>query len=580
MYKAFIPSNYETFAEIETIDNDFILLAYGDATNKMRPSLIGTSMNKKILKILSYSITDDTFNAITYPQKNEIVHIIACDFLNTGESLSYILVCKNDNENITESTKKDARYVVSCFTPGSDNKVIEIGKCSKMPILYSENDWRNYLLLQNNEETAVYVYKDKLTKKIIEGFPNLALDHSSGFIDIDGDMKAELVLVTERNGKRFLTIMDDVNGNKEVRMKIKIPDQIGPIGFGDFNASGAFDIVFVSKESDSYYLNLLLNKRTSFANKEKRGKKFLKYTDHTKYTEDPFTITDHDYYHKIPLDMFGDLKPKMKADDRTLNGLPTGLLVADITVNSYPDIVLLMEDSSGKTYIRILENKFYNVDENQTFVPLKIYPSDMDDIFSVSIADIKKTGRECLVVNRIHSGEYSIGNIESNISKDSYKIHATTLRPGTKRGFYQSSVPGVSYKYYIEENDFVRIGHQMSQFSHLSFQTQTAFFGLGYTNFLVDKFFLSGPSRSSFNKVYLLHSKVIPNSELVLTPNQNSVITELYLSFAKNVMNIIIVFTIVLLLNFTLVVYTYKKEKDLEKKNKKRESYLFNFSAL
>ncbi|KAM0688039.1 hypothetical protein COBT_000708 [Conglomerata obtusa] len=560
----------ETFCAEDFIINDFILLAYGDTENKLRQDFIGTSKDKKKLKIVKYSRSKGQILEKIYEHTEEIIHIIPCNFFNT-KYLSYVLISINEKKSYNVICKKVNNNLEA------DGDVF-LGVCDRIPILFSHDNWHNSLILQDkNESKIVYYENDNLKTKDIN-IPRLAINHSSAFIDVDGDLKPELVLVTEKGENKSIYIIEKYRGGYEKRQEFDIGNITGPIVFADFNASGCVDLAYVSKSEDNYHLNILYNLRKPFGNKEKKGDNFYKYYNHNKNNDQIYDITNKSNYEKINLDCFKNMHPILESD-KMINSLPTGIFISDLNLNTYPDIILLMKDNNGKTFIRMLENKHKEGHEVH-FTPYETLLKDIDGILSVSFADHMNKGKDGIIINKAKNADFELTYIENNIGKDHFKFTALTVSPTSPKKSYGSYVPGISYKYYIDEESIVRIGNQMPQSSFLHLQHPSVFFGLGSINFLVDKLFVGGPVSSTYNEIYSVRTKILPNSDLVLKPYNGGISVELYLSFAKYVKNIIFVFCLVLFINILIVLYSYNKERKKEKKAKAKESFLFNFAAL
>ncbi|KAM0678038.1 hypothetical protein BDAP_001065 [Binucleata daphniae] len=571
MINIFNKNEEQVFTNEEIIDNDFIFLAYGDTQNNLQQDFIGTTKNKKKLKILKYSKSEQKLKKIIYNHDKEIVHIIPCNFTNS-DRLSYIIVCLEPNEDL---------YDVACITVDEkyeQSTTHDLGKCDRMPFLFSHNDWYNTLILQNGTNTCIcYFESDKVVHKPFN-IPRLAKGHTSAFIDVDGDLKPELVLVCEEEDEKVINIYNSNDNYQDLKQKIKIPKSAGPLMFGDFNATGCTDIAYITEEDDTCYINILYNLRNSFISKENKGKEYLRYDNHQKNESYAYSINNSDYHYRMSLDEFKGLKPHFYSD-LLHKDLPCGIFVTDINLNTYPDIILLMKDHKNNTHVKILENK-HKENDSHRFVCLNKSINELNDIISFSTADYCNRGKEVIIINKVHNGEFTLFSLDNTLGQDHFKISALTISPTSGKKAYSSYVPGISYKYYIEEENVVRIGHQLPQSSFLHLHHPSVFFGLGSINFLVDKLFVGGPNSKTYNQIYSVKTKILPNSDLVLKPYSDGIRVELYLNFAKYVKNIIIVFVIVIITNIFVVIYTYRKQKKKEKKIKEAERFLFNFAAL
>ena len=90
MIDVFNSQEQEKFDEPHTVVEDFILLAYADVQNKSRNDLLGTTKDRKNIKIVQYSIKRNEFKPQIINFNRYIVHMIPCDFFNKKKNGSYL----------------------------------------------------------------------------------------------------------------------------------------------------------------------------------------------------------------------------------------------------------------------------------------------------------------------------------------------------------------------------------------------------------------------------------------------------------------------------------------------------------
>lgn len=571
----------ENLEEIHLSIEDFILMGYGYANNEIITSMIGTDKSGKKIRVITYSKNEKQFKETTYNIPEKIHFIIPVDVDHTG-NLSFLLIFQD---------KKG--FNVKCHHPHMQDaesdvvKLVDICECDQIPLIVAREDWNSCVLYQKEGKTYVY---DILAEKHLDFgkdvFGKISSDHSSGFVDIDGDLKPELVLVEGTHKEKKIVIYTDSGSEFTKKESIDLSefDNVGPIVFGDFDVSGGTDIAFVSEKNGKFALNVLLNKRKRIKDKSQNEKNFFDYTNHSKFTETSFEINNDLYHIKVDLSGVSSFKPLIRGD-KAMTDISCGISVADINLDSYPDI-LLSGKIENKPFVLILENEYGRNKKNSlSFMhhkfPLKHEKSTINNIISVSIADVLNDDEEYLVINYEVDSKYHIKYVKNNASKDFYKISAMTRLHKANDKTQQHMVPGISYKYYIEEDNVTRIGNQYAQSSFLHLQTSSLAFGLGSVNFLIDRFFVGVPNTKGFSGIYEVKSKILPNSIVLFKPNNKGIVTvELYLRFSDYFMNILLVLLVVMVVNLVIVFYGYKKEVQKEKRNKRRETHLFNFSAL
>lgn len=582
-----IIKNLEPADEISI--SEFVLMAYEHNKDDMTTTMVGTNPEGTIIRLISFENGKLEPKIEDYNGFSSIHFIIPVDIHHQNKS-SYLLIYSRTNY-----------FSIECFEPWHKNTLEIITQCDSIPLVIANENNDTCLFYQFENQTMIYDLKNKVTINVEFETRKLIFNHSSAFIDVDGDLVPELVLFVRENNENFISIYSKINKTYKKTCEINISkysDLLGPFVFGDFDVSGGCDIAFVSQDKDGYYLNVLLNKRTRVKDKTVKNKKHLNHDNHTKKEKD-FYDTDTNFKRFLLKDPHQEnLKfvPFLKGE-KTMKNISCGVLVVDINLDSYPDI-LIAGKVGDKPYICILENLYGTTNSVDLLFTPHLYPipykptthknkagiivaDPIPTIISVSIADILNEDEEFLIINYEKNNNYHIQCIRNNTSKDFYKISVTTKYLGKNFKDEQKIVPGIGYKYFIDENDVTRIGHQFTQSSFLHLQAPFLTLGLGPVNFLIDKFYIGGPKQSGIDAISVVKTKIIPNSIVVFKPNDRGyVAVELYLRFKDYFLNIFLVLLLVLIVNLIIVFYGYKKEVRKERQNRKLESHFFNFSAL
>ncbi|EJW02177.1 hypothetical protein EDEG_03373 [Edhazardia aedis USNM 41457] len=549
------------FSDPVLIDSDFLLLAYGNTRKNLHQDFIGTSKNRHILKILTCSANSKTIESEERTFDKEIVSVISCDFDRSGES-SYIITFKNPED--------EHLFDVVHFKK-SNNSINLLSSGDRIPFLYSTDEWNCTILIQNNLETRIFYYdKDKLCDKKID-FPRLSIDHSSAFVDINGDLRPDLALIIEESGQKYLSLqISDKFDDSKIAQKIKLVGKTGPIVYADFNGNGLIDCAFVSSINDEYYLNVYLNKNNEILTKIDRSKNINDQTTKKESVEygtfdekkQYFYDNDPKFYKKIRLnDIFPNLTPVLQMNPViTGTNLPCGIMAADINLNSYTDIFILFKDTNDEIQFRILENMFW---DNGTFRPMKYQPDHIPGILSVSVCDFTTEFKESLIVNNYYNGKFQLRYMENNYAKNRCRLTVTVLQPDSELKTYSSIVPGISCNYYIEETGALRASTAVSQSSFLHLQRPMCVIGLGSLSYSGDILSIGGPRTSNdlvHNHVMDVKNKILPNSDLVIRPFKKAFRVELFLKVGEHVLHIVIVFMIVFLINIIFVFVGHRLE--------------------
>ncbi|TBU07981.1 hypothetical protein CWI36_0199p0020 [Hamiltosporidium magnivora] len=553
-----------------TICEDFILLAYGDVENKRKTDFIGTSLDKRTMMVYSYCRNSNTYKKILQSEvfDDEIEHIIPADFDMSGK-ISFLLIFRT---GILYRNK-------ILF---QEKAINNLPNTERIPILFADLELQPCLLVQINKEIKLL---HKITKENfkIEKFleiEDLSLSHSSSFVDVDGDLKADLIFVTNENDNNKIVIFTNSNMNYERSPNEILIGKTGPIVFGNFVGDGSNDIAYISEENKNWYLNILINKKLKFCS-NKNKEKCIDWQENigTKATDWGFE-KDSEYHIRIPLKRFyKDLIPITFLKE--IGNIPGGITVTDLNMDGRPDLILTFFDKKlNSNVFRILENTGEFGENLFRPVTYETFLYKMKGILSVSSADPENIGTEGLVINREYDGTYILEYSRNYLGSGNLKLSAITILPETSKKAYGSAIPGVTYFFELYETSDIRIMTQMSQSSFLHLQHPAVFFGLGTLNLLVDEIFISLPMTSSYKNIYSIDNKIIPNSDLVLKPENTKIAVELFLNLTKYAIYTSIVVIIVLIINILLVYIFYRSELKYFDKIKKSEKYAFYFEAL
>lgn len=541
------------FADPVLVENDFIPLAYANTSGERRVDIVGTTSQRNSVVVLAEESGNGYKVAETIESPISVDYIIPADMKNTGK-IDYVVIEKGEE-----------KYKAVCID--ENGKIYPLGMSDTMPFLFSVNNNLPALFMQiNNNSFAAVVdsYSMSAVLKPLENFGALRRNHSSGFVDVNGNGIADLVLDTESAGSRVIEIWENTIEGYILKESIEIDAEYGPLIFGDFEGAGRIDIMFLSNE-DGPTINLLPNKRLPFCTKNIQRmclnpKDIMKYKD-SGYSES--TIKKYSLKEDFPngrFSLYTDKGPFFPA-------------VLDLNRDTYPDIVaLIIEDKEEKIVILSRNGKdSFSAHINKT--------ESIDTSKTASISFVSKEGGisnlliEKVDKNKIHSVFFSenLSNVKGHyLCLSSVSEHAN--------GKYSSPIVGATYMCRIVESQRVVIGFYPPQSGYAPMQSPIVTLGLGNTNVFVKSVHTRVPSAQY--KVGIVTDKIVPNSELLMQVEKGKINSTLHLNIGTYYPIAGPIILMLLILFGATSLYFNLKEKRRARKRSAKGRYMINFDAL
>ncbi|CAD25859.1 hypothetical protein [Encephalitozoon cuniculi GB-M1] len=495
-------------ASRKTLLTGFILLAYSDILNSRTYDLVGVDQGYTTFKGYHYNAEKDMYDEVfSYKHKEKIHLVIPGDFTGTG-SVSYVLVTKKGPGEFDS-------YIY--FRDHDESK--HLGESTSAPLLYAcPEDLRPQLLMQcSSGLKKVRVDEDRnVIKEPVDEYGKLHRDHTSAFVELDGSMKACLCLVVDDgNGGKLLRVLSNRNGEFVNYFEMSLPNEIGPIVFGDFNGNGMNDMAFVQKSGEKYLLKIYFNS-TSRVNRRRRrllGGFLPHQVDSTVFSEGDMKVVDLS-------EEFPNCTPVLKSDDH-FEGLPYGIFNADLRAKGRLDFFIVMKDMDSITRIGVLEN---NSVPDDIQLEKAEYHEDLfrlKNVISISCCDYNNKGREAVFLNRVVDNDAVVEAYRNDLSKENLKLSLSTIHPENQK--YGSVVPGVSYLVSYGDGERIIISNQVPYSTFVHLKHHVAYIGLGTINLIVDSLMIGTPGKSGspYAGPYVIDSIAIPNTDLVVYLGKN-----------------------------------------------------------
>lgn len=485
-----------------TLLTGFVLLAYSDILNSKAYDLVGVDQGYSSLKGYHYDAEKDMYGEVfSYKHKEKIHLVIPADFSGTG-TVSYVLV-----------TRKGAGRFDSYIYFRDVDEIRHLGESKACPMLYAcPDDLRPQLLVQYGDRLKrVRIDEDRnIIKDPADEYGVLHHDHTSAFIELDGTLKACLCLVVDDGrGGKALRVLSNRNGDFVRYFEMKLPSDIGPIVFDDFNGNGMNDMAFVERSGDRYLLKIYFNSTSRVGCGGRLLGGFLPHqVDSTVFSDGNMRTVDLSKE-------FPNCVPVLRSDEH-FGGLPYGIFTADLRAKGRPDFFIVMKDMDNSTRVGVLENNSVQDDVSLVKAEYSDELFELKNVISISCCDYNNRGREAVFLNRVVDNDAALETYKNDLSKENLKLSLSAIHPEQQK--YGSVVPGVSYLVSYGDGDRIIISSQMPYSTFVHLKHHVAYIGLGTMNLIVDSLMIGTPGRngSPYAGPYVIDSIAIPNTDLVV----------------------------------------------------------------
>lgn len=401
--------------------------------------------------------------------------------------------------------------------------------------------------------------------------------HTSSFIDLTGDMHADLVLHTKDNDFNYIDIYKLVSeGELEEVESVKLPGTVGPILFSEISNPLAPDMVYVSDESGIFYLNLWKNSSmdhflSNFPNKLNDFREKISKNS-----------VDTIFKQKIIKLELNNILDSYKPVLMNRDNMPSGIFLADLSGSGVKDIFLTVENKQAgmqkvvafnwdSSKAELTMHDKCNLDLNTSF----------NYIHSVSVCDYNNSGSQNLIItgkdtNPDGDDYISVPYEFEGIAQEPGVSFLTLVALANKKTFY---VPGtVITMLYENEEKFCKTSLS-PQTSFQSLQPLKVFIGLGPTNLFIDWATIKAPSDDNMINRKDAVSFLVPNTFSVFTLHDKNWRVQSF--FSKLYFNITVYALLAVVIIFmTCFIILSIQEKRKYKRVMSKDSTRMIFNAL
>lgn len=541
--------------EIEFEEENFrmegvIPLGYIADDKKRSIEIVGTDSERKKIYVLLREEEGFSINTTIDLPSATLDYIVPIDIIVGGER-EYIFLSQKEGKGfkIFKISKEDP---VETFLGYSDS----------MPFLVSYEDLDPSLFIQNEGSTYLYNLNKRIFSKQTEPFGILQEMHSSGFVDTTGDGISDLVLDTVKNGKRVIEVWVKKEEDFIPGGSFSLPDNSGPIVFGDFTGTGSIDILYLTNSTPT--INIVPNKRPSHCTVEVTNNCLFKNSIMGETPLAGYSVEETIEY------AIAGVKEFFLYDE---NG-PIFPSVLDINRNTYLDVMAIGTVS----------------DEPSKALPIILVNADGEG-FNAKGLPTSIAGR--ITTSSFYRGDRSVWDIVVSTQEDGenyiYVLRNKSDIPGYYLSIYTklerdtsshvTPIVGANYACRIAETGRVIVGFYPPQSGYRSMQSPITTLGLGNTTVFISALHSRAPSDKY--KTGIIQDKIVPNSELLMgISSKNHIKSSLYLNVnAYWSVAIPIILGILFLLIITTTYFSIKM-KTYVKKKPRRTRYDVAFGAL
>eukprot|EP00917_Polyrhabdina_sp_WS-2016_P027882 GHVP01059512.1.p1 GENE.GHVP01059512.1~~GHVP01059512.1.p1 ORF type:complete len:601 (-),score=108.29 GHVP01059512.1:473-2275(-) len=470
----------------------------------------------------------------------------------TDPIVNIFTLAKGTEELVIVATAKNAEeFIYKCYTMDFDeesNKGLAIKADFKnivssrqlLPITISKRkDADPYLFIgmENKELTAWNSQgeKENNLSEILKGLDKkliLAENHTSTFIDIDGDSSPDIFLVCEETidnelrsvGELFVNTSDGVYEYAKSK-KIILPKNSGPVTFADFTGTRSFDLIVGYNEGSKALVKIYKNQqrviKIGFI-KETREEKRVTMWD----KDEVFGFTEE---HTEILNV-GDIlrKKDLKIEISTNFGgidFPLFIYAIDAKRTGYPGLfVPVCNISKERIYVFIDRAEKNEENPKQTYVSLPDlkWIEEIKDPIGVSLYEFNGSKNLSLVVNYQKDKKFwhCVSKIETGESHG-LKVTAYSYNPNKKTYIGSYFVATINYTVNVEMSSVsYRVISQGSQLMYFGGINQTQYIGLGRSQTLIESLKVGF---SLYGNNYSHYGGMLPNSAVYLKTKKGSV---------------------------------------------------------
>ncbi|CAI2359898.1 unnamed protein product [Moneuplotes crassus] len=588
------------------ITGSMLVAAVGDLDGDKFTDLIAVNSERSAFKIFLY---DSKSMQFIYTEKEFPAECIIANIQTMPHNGGLLLTCSKP-ESILKVFKSVGNDPVDFEEVKSKRTQIKRGN---QPFIADFNgDFYPDILFQSNDGIKIAFNTAQSDSIVIEEFDKyirqkgehgkclrvdpsrqLASPGSIGYVDVDGDCVADLLMTTkDSSGNLYLEVYISIlehyefaqnNVNFSTRYclvkKALLPDDMDPtLLFADFDREGMIDVLGFSSKKKSIYLFLNgLKPRSS--NSDNLCHSF----SHIQEDHEIFPGLDGSKTMKsnenVMINRISKI-PYYKQLHGHTEMFPPRLRFGDIDSDGYPDLIATFELSGHNAFAAVLTNtecknpstQKCNKNDRVFEYNQEKYNEDLkkhNDVNYAFFFDIEENGNldVILSVHDVNERKDKLVPLMTNYDQDSFYLKTKVVRHLEAKNDIVLSGATIRASFtQLGDEKYILVGTQRSQDSYANLGVSYSYFGIGRSNNYIEAFTVGAVVYGK--KVVRTWTPIIPNTQLIVSTqmSQNPADWEVELLVwpikAMNILVVVIALFLLVLILLIIIMHFAEKSED------------------
>lgn len=434
----------------------------------------------------------------------------------------------------------------------------------------------------------------------------ISKEHSSAFIDIDGDCVNDLIINSEdKKGNKFIEVWRGIIDKETKSLTYclvqnsvySISSDIGLFSIADVNRDGMLDLIFPITSGNPRILvaynqiNLVFDWEDDYCSKHlnsdnKLTQVFLPLSSDN--SSNAVSSNDTDSLKNQIVHLYNENSQTFYSSEL----IPIYIRVGDVNIDSYPDITFVLQnkDSTRTAYVYFNCELEDDTSNSTTSVVRRTFSQNCNESISEldfvspsnaiysSFFDLDENGQlDLIITTKEDTDVFKIKSYYANYNFDSFFLKSENFM---KQYWYSTFIIGTTYRFITTNLDGSRrldVAQQNSQTNSLCLSLPYAFIGIGRSNNYIENFHVISPTFTDTNN-YVVFTPIIPNSQLLVSENLTEKNTlnwtlDLIVNPTSKLFLLVVVIAATLIGLLVVIVILHTKEV---KEDQENENFIFN----
>ncbi|KAJ1670044.1 hypothetical protein GGF38_001801 [Coemansia sp. RSA 25] len=431
-----------------------------------------------------------------------------------------------------------------------------------------------------------------------------ASPHSSAFVDLDGDCRADLFIVCRGNEEYQIWVSSPSSKPGFVYSHTgRLPAGAGPVSFADMNGDGSLDMVvpIVGKSQ----IHILYNEQRPLcigAQKKKKGGECREFERICEAADPQLKFTPPASAQIVDVAAMWPGETLLGAIADFQGQAPPAVRLGDMDLDGFPDMAFVTRHaSSGATRVRLVHSMPCKGGGGEcragsrAQIDARAYAAVRDGVAAldhvgngaedVSFFDVDGTGTlGLLVYYRDGRRQKRATALYNNFFTDAFFIKAVACPHNSPGRCVVGGIPGPAFKYVLVADSgtkHVAQAAQTPQTAYRALLTPYTVIGIGRTNNYIEDFSVGAPG-ALLGRHARSFEGLVPNSRVAVFP-VNSTLEwrlELYMNRSESTPYILATLLSSMAILAVTVFVLGKLERKADQREKQRALHAINFDAL